>query len=82
MWDCIICSNQRADGFVVQTGELPEGKRGGTTKIPMEVRYVGESEITYGYSKEDLGLKRKDVVLPFNAQGTLAMARDEFETNR
>jgi len=72
---------QRADGFVVQTGEKSKGSPPSRT-IPMEVRYQGEQEPTYGATKEDLGLMRKQVVLPFNAQGTLAMARNEFEANR
>eukprot|EP00241_Pyramimonas_parkeae_P002313 CAMPEP_0114245588 /NCGR_PEP_ID=MMETSP0058-20121206/11982_1 /TAXON_ID=36894 /ORGANISM="Pyramimonas parkeae, CCMP726" /LENGTH=444 /DNA_ID=CAMNT_0001358663 /DNA_START=49 /DNA_END=1383 /DNA_ORIENTATION=+ len=69
---------QRADGFVVQTGE--SAKISGR-KIPMEVRFEGEQDITYGYTKDDLGFLRKQVVLPFNSQGTLAMARDEFDSN-
>lgn len=48
----------------------------------MEVRFEGEQDITYGYTKDDLGFLRKQVVLPFNSQGTLAMARDEFDSNR
>jgi len=68
---------QRADGFVVQTGESAKP----TSTIPLEVRYQGEVTPEYGMSKEELGLMRKQVVLPFNALGTLAMARQEFESN-
>mmetsp|Transcript_2636 Transcript_2636/g.6604 ORF Transcript_2636/g.6604 Transcript_2636/m.6604 type:complete len:141 (-) Transcript_2636:113-535(-) len=70
-------SPQRADGFVVQTGMKGNGRQA----IPMEVRYQGEKEPTYGYTKEELGLMRKQVVLPFNALGTVAMARDEADAN-
>eukprot|EP00193_Tetraselmis_chui_P009666 CAMPEP_0177771402 /NCGR_PEP_ID=MMETSP0491_2-20121128/11561_1 /TAXON_ID=63592 /ORGANISM="Tetraselmis chuii, Strain PLY429" /LENGTH=455 /DNA_ID=CAMNT_0019288925 /DNA_START=172 /DNA_END=1539 /DNA_ORIENTATION=- len=74
---------QRADGFVVQTGERKGGGESGgpTRNIPMEVRYEGEAEATYGYTKEELGLMRKQVVLPFNALGTLAMARKDIDAN-
>ena len=66
---------------MVQTGDKGS-ESAARTKIPMEVRYQDEQEPTYSATKEELGLMRKQVVLPFNALGTLAMAHGDFETNR
>ncbi|GAB4846778.1 Peptidyl-prolyl cis-trans isomerase, chloroplastic [Ancistrocladus abbreviatus] len=79
---------QRADGFVVQTGD-PEGPAVGfidpsTEKprtIPLEIMVDGEKAPFYGATLEDLGLYKAQTKLPFNAFGTMAMARDEFDNN-
>ncbi|KAG5130545.1 hypothetical protein GLYMA_13G169500v4 [Glycine max] len=79
---------QRADGFVVQTGD-PEGPAEGfidpsTEKIrtiPLEITVNGEKAPVYGSTLEELGLYKAQTKLPFNAFGTMAMARDEFEDN-
>ncbi|KAK9090457.1 hypothetical protein Sjap_023634 [Stephania japonica] len=79
---------QRADGFVVQTGD-PEGPADGfidpsTEKprtIPLEIMVDGDKEPVYGASLEELGRYKAQTKLPFNAFGTMAMARDEFENN-
>eukprot|EP01023_Acetabularia_acetabulum_P035174 TRINITY_DN3314_c0_g1_i4.p1 TRINITY_DN3314_c0_g1~~TRINITY_DN3314_c0_g1_i4.p1 ORF type:complete len:414 (+),score=95.48 TRINITY_DN3314_c0_g1_i4:68-1309(+) len=78
---------QRADGFVVQSGE-PKGSIGyvdpKTNKvrtIPLEVRVQGEKEPVYEFTLEDLGRPNAQPALPFNAFGTMALARSEFETN-
>lgn len=79
---------QRADGFVVQTGD-PEGPAEGfidpsTEKIrtiPLEIMVEGEKSPFYGATLEELGLYKAQTKLPFNAFGTMAMARDEFEDN-
>ncbi|KAL3378839.1 hypothetical protein AABB24_004655 [Solanum stoloniferum] len=79
---------QRADGFVVQTGD-PEGPAEGfidpstekTRTIPLEIMVVGEKAPFYGETLEDLGLYKAQTRLPFNAFGTMAMAREEFENN-
>lgn len=78
----------RADGFVVQTGD-PEGPATGfvdpTTKktrtIPLEVKVPKDKEPVYGDTLEDIGRYNDIPALPFNAYGTLAMARTEFEAN-
>lgn len=49
--------------------------------VPFEVRVVGDKEPVYDFSLEDLGRVNETVVLPFNAYGTLAWARNEFENN-
>ncbi|KAI4346989.1 hypothetical protein L6164_007845 [Bauhinia variegata] len=79
---------QRADGFVVQTGD-PEGPAEGfidpstekTRTVPLEIMAVGEKAPFYGATLEELGLYKAQTKLPFNAFGTMAMARDEFENN-
>ncbi|KAL8150241.1 hypothetical protein V2J09_020049 [Rumex salicifolius] len=79
---------QRADGFVVQTGD-PEGPAEGfidpsTEKprtIPLEIMADGEKVPFYGETLEDLGLYKAQTKLPFNAFGTMAMAREEFDNN-
>ncbi|XP_045812441.1 peptidyl-prolyl cis-trans isomerase CYP38, chloroplastic [Trifolium pratense] len=79
---------QRADGFVVQTGD-PEGPAEGfidpstekTRTIPLELMVEGEKAPVYGETLEELGLYKAQTKLPFNAFGTMAMARDEFEDN-
>ncbi|KAG2448190.1 hypothetical protein HYH02_006775 [Chlamydomonas schloesseri] len=79
---------QRADGFVVQTGD-PEGPADGFVdpktneirRVPFEVRVQGEKEPIYDFTLEDLGRVNEQPVLPFNAYGTLAWARNEFENN-
>ncbi|PON36648.1 Cyclophilin-type peptidyl-prolyl cis-trans isomerase [Parasponia andersonii] len=79
---------QRADGFVVQTGD-PEGPAEGfidpstekTRTVPLELMVEGEKAPVYGATLEELGLYKAQTKLPFNAFGTMAMARDEFENN-
>ncbi|MCL7042000.1 hypothetical protein MKW94_016287 [Papaver nudicaule] len=79
---------QRADGFVVQTGD-PEGPAEGfidpsTEKprtIPLEIMVEGEKVPVYGETLEELGQYKSQTKLPFNAFGTMAMAREEFEDN-
>lgn len=79
---------QRADGFVVQTGD-PEGPAEGfidpstekTRTIPLEIMVTGKKTPFYGSTLEELGLYKAQTRLPFNAFGTMAMARDEFEND-
>ncbi|KAH9300859.1 hypothetical protein KI387_012442, partial [Taxus chinensis] len=79
---------QRADGFVVQTGD-PEGPAEGfvdpgTGKIrtiPLEIMVDGDRSPIYGATLEELGRYKAQTKLPFNAFGTMAMARDEFQNN-
>ncbi|CAM8930434.1 unnamed protein product [Rhodiola kirilowii] len=79
---------QRADGFVVQTGD-PDGAAEGfvdpstekTRTIPLEIMADGEKSPFYGETLEELGLYKAQTKLPFNAFGTMAMAREEFDSN-
>ncbi|XP_043724598.1 peptidyl-prolyl cis-trans isomerase, chloroplastic isoform X2 [Telopea speciosissima] len=79
---------QRADGFVVQTGD-PEGPAEDfidpstekPRKIPLEIMVDGDKAPVYGETLEELGRYKAQTKLPFNAFGTMAMARDEFEDN-
>lgn len=84
---------QRSDGFVVQTGKPGTGKgQDGfidpvTRKertIPLEIQPVKKDKDgvpVYDFTFEDVGKYRDEPVLPFNAFGTLAMARREAEPN-
>ncbi|XP_078431039.1 cyclophilin 38 isoform X2 [Wolffia australiana] len=79
---------QRADGFVVQTGD-PEGpaegfidpSTGKMRTIPLELMAIGDKAPVYGDTLEELGRYKDQTRLPFNAFGTLAMAREEFDNN-
>ncbi|KAG8384815.1 hypothetical protein BUALT_Bualt04G0157600 [Buddleja alternifolia] len=86
--DCIIVFFSPADGFVVQTGD-PEGPAEGfidpstekTRTVPLEIMVIGEKAPFYGETLEELGLYKAQTRLPFNAFGTMAMAREEFDNN-
>jgi cyclophilin family peptidyl-prolyl cis-trans isomerase len=77
---------QRADGFVVQTGK-PEGDSQGfevdgrVRTIPLEIMVQGDKLPTYEETLEENGRFRESPVLPFNAFGTMAIAREEFDAN-
>eukprot|EP00271_Cylindrocystis_brebissonii_P011696 TRINITY_DN29609_c0_g1_i1.p1 TRINITY_DN29609_c0_g1~~TRINITY_DN29609_c0_g1_i1.p1 ORF type:complete len:448 (+),score=112.65 TRINITY_DN29609_c0_g1_i1:126-1469(+) len=79
---------QRADGFVVQTGK-PNGpsegfvdpNSGSVRTIPLEFMIDGDKEPVYHETLEELGRYRATTKLPFNAFGTLAMAREEFSND-
>ncbi|CAA3001277.1 peptidyl-prolyl cis-trans isomerase CYP38, chloroplastic [Olea europaea subsp. europaea] len=79
---------QRSDGFVVQTGD-PEGPAEGfidpstekTRTIPLEIMVNGEKAPFYGETLEELGLYKAQTKLPFNAFGTMAMAREVRSLN-
>ena len=79
---------QRADGFVVQTGD-PEGPAEGfidpstdqVRTIPLEILVKGDKSPVYGETLEENGRYNEDPAIPFNAYGTIAMARAEFEDN-
>jgi cyclophilin family peptidyl-prolyl cis-trans isomerase len=47
----------------------------------MEIRVVGDKAPVYDLNLEDLGRFNETPVLPFNAYGTLAWARAEFDNN-
>lgn len=49
--------------------------------MPIEIRVEGDKEPVYEYTLEDLGRYNETPVLPFNAYGTLAWARSEFDNN-
>ncbi|KAK9793769.1 hypothetical protein WJX73_008988 [Symbiochloris irregularis] len=79
---------QRADGFIVQTGNpgppaegYVDESTGEVRRIPFEVKVEGDKEPIYGETLEDNGRFNDTPVLPFNAFGTLALARAEFEAN-
>jgi cyclophilin family peptidyl-prolyl cis-trans isomerase len=62
----------QAEGFV-ENGEI--------RRIPFEVMVEGDKVPVYEETLEDNGRFNEQPVLPFNAFGTLALARAEFEAN-
>ena len=76
---------QRSDGFVVQSGKPNNGDgfkvNGEERTVPLEIMVQGDKVPEYEFTLEDLGRYRDQPVLPFNAFGTLAMARREAEPN-
>lgn len=66
------CGLLQSDGFV-QDGKI--------RRIPFEIKVVGDKAPIYGETLEDLGRFNEDPQLPFNAYGTIALARQEFEAN-
>jgi len=80
---------QRADGFVVQFGNpsgtkaegfVPEGSEE-VRRIPFEYRIATDKAPVYSLTCEDLARCNDAPALPFNAFGTLAVARAEFEVD-
>merc|ERR1719182_781000 len=75
---------QRADGFVVQTGD-PYGPDGDPKKeprrVPLELFVDGDKAPTYGETTEEGSRGGAATVLPFQAYGALGMARDEYEAD-
>ena len=76
---------QRSDGFVVQSGKPKGGDgykvNGVERTVPLEIMVQGDKVPEYELTLEELGRYRDQPVLPFNAFGTLAMARRESEPN-
>lgn len=54
---------------------------GNVRRIPFEIMVQGDKEPVYEENLEDNGRFNEQPVLPFNAFGTLALARSEFESN-
>lgn len=72
---CMIptCMYQ-ADGFV-------DPSTSKVRRVPFEVMVRGDKIPVYEETLEDNGRFNEQPVLPFNAFGTMAMARGEFDTN-
>uniref|UniRef100_A0A7I4ESS3 peptidylprolyl isomerase n=1 Tax=Physcomitrium patens TaxID=3218 RepID=A0A7I4ESS3_PHYPA len=49
--------------------------------VPLEIMVDGEKEPIYGATLEELGKYKATTTLPFNAFGTMAMAREEFDND-
>eukprot|EP00252_Welwitschia_mirabilis_P013240 TRINITY_DN29186_c0_g1_i1.p1 TRINITY_DN29186_c0_g1~~TRINITY_DN29186_c0_g1_i1.p1 ORF type:complete len:472 (+),score=93.13 TRINITY_DN29186_c0_g1_i1:140-1555(+) len=79
---------QQADGLLVQTGD-PEGpadgfvdpETGKNRTIPLEIMVAGDKAPIYGKTLKECGRQKAQTKLPFNASGTMAMARDEMEND-
>jgi cyclophilin family peptidyl-prolyl cis-trans isomerase len=50
-------------------------------RIPLEIKVVGDKLPIYDDSLEDLGRFNDQPILPFNAYGTMSLARAEFDNN-
>lgn len=77
---------QRNDGFVVQSGDPGKGnvgflQNGVLRTVPLEIMVQGDKVPLYGDTLEDVRRYKEQPVLPFNAFGTLALARGEFDNN-
>mmetsp|Transcript_59768 Transcript_59768/g.142224 ORF Transcript_59768/g.142224 Transcript_59768/m.142224 type:complete len:498 (-) Transcript_59768:92-1585(-) len=77
---------QRADGFVVQTGDLPgggyrEGPKNKLREIPLELSIKGIKETRYGDTIDEAGLLKYPVKIPFQAEGTISLARQEIDND-
>eukprot|EP00793_Prasinoderma_coloniale_P006392 PRCOL_00001222-RA len=82
---------QRADDFVVQTGD-PDPRKGphgfldperedALRNVPLEIKRTVDKDPIYEATFEDLGYTLDTPQLPFNAFGTVAMAREQFNNN-
>jgi hypothetical protein len=49
--------------------------------VPFELRVKNDPEPIYDFNLQDLGRVQEQPVLPFDAYGTMAWARNEFENN-
>lgn len=77
---------QRADGFIIQTGDNGDkGYRpvegGKVRRVPLEVAVKGRPEALYGETLDEANLVRTEVRIPFQADGTLAMARNDNDND-
>ena len=56
-------------------------ENGQVRRIPFEVMVKGDKQPFYEETLEDAGRFTDQPILPFNAYGTMALARGEFEAN-
>lgn len=72
-----------ADNFVrlAQLQGYVDPATGEVRRIPFEIMVQGDKEPVYEENLEDNGRFNEQPVLPFNAFGSLALARSEFESN-
>ncbi|CAE7429047.1 CYP38, partial [Symbiodinium sp. KB8] len=80
---------QRADGFIIQTGDPGADKGNGFSPgpgqpvrtIPLEVGIRNRKEALYGETIDEARLVGTEVKIPFQADGTIALARREFDND-
>ena len=65
----------------LQAGGYVDPNTGAVRRIPFEIMVKGDKEPVYEENLEDNGRFNEQPVLPFNAFGTMALARSEFESN-
>ena len=84
---CLLCASAcpvmqrcaRELSLPAQDNGFKEG--GAVRRIPFEVMVKGDKAPFYEETLEDAGRFTDQPVLPFNAYGTMALARGEFEAN-
>jgi len=80
---------QRADGFIIQTGDPGPEKKNGfqdasgkVRRIPLEIGLRGRNQALYGETMDEARLIGKALPkVPFQADGAIAMARTEFDND-
>jgi len=78
---------QRADGFIIQFGDSGDAngngykENGKVRTIPLEVALKGQKEALYSETLDEAGRIGEQVRIPFQVDGTLALARAEFEND-
>eukprot|EP00931_Biecheleriopsis_adriatica_P000853 TRINITY_DN10097_c0_g1_i2.p1 TRINITY_DN10097_c0_g1~~TRINITY_DN10097_c0_g1_i2.p1 ORF type:complete len:531 (-),score=111.78 TRINITY_DN10097_c0_g1_i2:43-1635(-) len=78
-------SIQRADGFIIQTGDngqggfRPNGPKTPVRQIPLEVGIRGRKEALYSETMDEARALNEVPRIPFQVDGTIAMARAEFD---
>lgn len=65
----------------VQDEGFRDPNTGEIRRVPFEIRVEGDKQPIYEETLEDVRRFNENPALPFNAFGTLAMARAEFDAN-
>lgn len=80
---------QRADGFIIQTGDSGDkdehgfrAEDGKVRRIPLEVGLRGKKQALYGETMDEAKLIGRALPkIPFQADGAISMARTEFDND-
>mmetsp|Transcript_3436 Transcript_3436/g.6556 ORF Transcript_3436/g.6556 Transcript_3436/m.6556 type:complete len:156 (-) Transcript_3436:67-534(-) len=80
---------QRADGFIIQSGDSGEADEHGyrpakgeqVRRIPLEVGLKGQKQALYGETIDEARKVGTVSRIPFQADGTISMARKEYDND-
>jgi len=80
---------QRADGFIIQTGDPGKEKKNGyippgatkVRRLPLEVGIKGRKMALYSETIDEANVVGEEPKIPFQADGTLAIARNENDND-
>lgn len=80
---CSLIASHELGSVSLRASSQDNGFKEGDTvrRIPFEVMVKGDKVPFYEETLEDAGRFTDQPVLPFNAYGTMALARGEFEAN-